>query len=240
MHFIRLSVALLSFIRRYLTSIIKIELFDIFQWRKRSDLVRVSVALTLRACLATMLPICERLVEVGQLGGARSASRWLYSQPRVVKKLQSYPYVCCEAVVSRSLSPPHSGVPSSSSPLLLDRLGVARLGQPPTFSGQSVDEGFQQGDITIPLFDLTQQSTTTASENIVDTHRVISQNNNMVIKGQPLNMKQQIYCGGSLLDAVQKARIFQDCKHFVDMPLKADAGMSHYFPIFFFSQFKKK
>uniref|UniRef100_A0A915C2N6 Trehalase n=1 Tax=Parascaris univalens TaxID=6257 RepID=A0A915C2N6_PARUN len=170
-----------------------------------------------------MLPICERLVEVGQLGGARSASRWLYSQPRVVKKLQSYPCVCYEAVVSRSLSPPHSGVQSSSSPLLLDRLGVARLGQPPTFSGQSVDEGFQQVDITIQLFDLTQPSTASASENIVDTRRVIAQNSNMVIKGQPLNMKQQIYCGGSLLDAVQKARIFQDCKHFVDMPLKADA-----------------
>nr|AHM26076.2 trehalase [Anisakis simplex] len=36
-------------------------------------------------------------------------------------------------------------------------------------------------------------------------------------------MKKLIYCGGSLLDAVQKARLFQDCKHFVDMPLKVDA-----------------
>ncbi|EJW81809.1 trehalase, partial [Wuchereria bancrofti] len=33
----------------------------------------------------------------------------------------------------------------------------------------------------------------------------------------------EIYCGGSLLEAVQKANIFHDCKHFVDMPLKIDA-----------------
>ncbi|VDK74142.1 unnamed protein product [Onchocerca ochengi] len=34
---------------------------------------------------------------------------------------------------------------------------------------------------------------------------------------------KQIYCSGSLLEAVQKAHIFHDCKHFVDMPLKIDA-----------------
>ncbi|VDO60253.1 unnamed protein product [Onchocerca flexuosa] len=34
---------------------------------------------------------------------------------------------------------------------------------------------------------------------------------------------KQIYCSGSLLEAVQKANIFHDCKHFVDMPLKIDA-----------------
>ncbi|MFH4979313.1 hypothetical protein AB6A40_006022 [Gnathostoma spinigerum] len=35
--------------------------------------------------------------------------------------------------------------------------------------------------------------------------------------------KQLIYCEGSLLDAVQKSKIFGDCKYFVDMPLKRDA-----------------
>ncbi|VDO45552.1 unnamed protein product [Brugia timori] len=34
---------------------------------------------------------------------------------------------------------------------------------------------------------------------------------------------KEIYCSGSLLEAVQKANIFHDCKHFVDMPLKIDA-----------------
>ncbi|KAM3724224.1 Trehalase [Dirofilaria immitis] len=34
---------------------------------------------------------------------------------------------------------------------------------------------------------------------------------------------KEIYCSGSLLEAVQKAHIFHDCKHFVDMPLKTDA-----------------
>uniref|UniRef100_A0A0R3RYG0 Trehalase n=1 Tax=Elaeophora elaphi TaxID=1147741 RepID=A0A0R3RYG0_9BILA len=34
---------------------------------------------------------------------------------------------------------------------------------------------------------------------------------------------KEIYCSGSLLEAVQKAKIFHDCKHFVDMPLKIDA-----------------
>lgn len=33
-----------------------------------------------------------------------------------------------------------------------------------------------------------------------------------------------IYCGGSLLAAVQSSNMFVDCKHFVDMPLKFDAG----------------
>ncbi|CAJ0572020.1 unnamed protein product, partial [Mesorhabditis spiculigera] len=32
-----------------------------------------------------------------------------------------------------------------------------------------------------------------------------------------------IYCGGSLLAAVQNSKMFDDCKHFVDMPLKLDA-----------------
>lgn len=31
-----------------------------------------------------------------------------------------------------------------------------------------------------------------------------------------------IYCSGSLLEKVQEAKIFHDCKHFVDMPLKMD------------------
>lgn len=31
-----------------------------------------------------------------------------------------------------------------------------------------------------------------------------------------------IYCSGELLHAVQRARVFDDCKHFVDMPLRAD------------------
>ncbi|VDD91850.1 unnamed protein product [Enterobius vermicularis] len=34
--------------------------------------------------------------------------------------------------------------------------------------------------------------------------------------------KQLIYCNGSLLDAVQQSKMFNDCKHFVDMPLKRD------------------
>jgi len=38
------------------------------------------------------------------------------------------------------------------------------------------------------------------------------------------DMRFQIYCNGTLLEAVQKARLFADCKHFVDMPLKGDAG----------------
>lgn len=38
-------------------------------------------------------------------------------------------------------------------------------------------------------------------------------------------MKEKIYCEGSLLDAVQRSNIFPDCKHFVDMPLRLDAGM---------------
>lgn len=37
-------------------------------------------------------------------------------------------------------------------------------------------------------------------------------------------MRDQIYCSGSLLEAVQKAALFNDCKTFVDMPLKQDAG----------------
>ncbi|EPB80734.1 hypothetical protein ANCCEY_00140 [Ancylostoma ceylanicum] len=36
-------------------------------------------------------------------------------------------------------------------------------------------------------------------------------------------MKKKIFCEGSLLDAVQRANLFADCKHFVDMPLKQDA-----------------
>lgn len=35
-------------------------------------------------------------------------------------------------------------------------------------------------------------------------------------------MMKEIYCSGSLLETVQKANIFHDCKHFVDMPLKVD------------------
>lgn len=38
-------------------------------------------------------------------------------------------------------------------------------------------------------------------------------------------MRDQIYCSGSLLEAVQKASLFNDCKTFVDMPLKQDAGI---------------
>uniref|UniRef100_A0A158R5V2 Trehalase n=1 Tax=Syphacia muris TaxID=451379 RepID=A0A158R5V2_9BILA len=34
--------------------------------------------------------------------------------------------------------------------------------------------------------------------------------------------KQLIYCNGPLLDAVQQSKMFHDCKHFVDMPLKLD------------------
>lgn len=33
---------------------------------------------------------------------------------------------------------------------------------------------------------------------------------------------EQIFCGGSLLDAVQRARLFPDSKHFVDMPLNTE------------------
>ncbi|KAE9421080.1 hypothetical protein Angca_008760 [Angiostrongylus cantonensis] len=36
-------------------------------------------------------------------------------------------------------------------------------------------------------------------------------------------MKKKIFCEGSLLDAVQRANLFSDCKYFVDMPLKHDA-----------------
>uniref|UniRef100_A0A0N5B3R2 Trehalase n=1 Tax=Strongyloides papillosus TaxID=174720 RepID=A0A0N5B3R2_STREA len=39
------------------------------------------------------------------------------------------------------------------------------------------------------------------------------------------NMRFNIYCNGSLLDFVQKYRLFKDCKHFVDMPLKYDADV---------------
>lgn len=37
------------------------------------------------------------------------------------------------------------------------------------------------------------------------------------------DMRDQIYCSGSLLAAVQSAKLFGDCKHFVDMPLKTNA-----------------
>jgi len=37
------------------------------------------------------------------------------------------------------------------------------------------------------------------------------------------DMRDQIYCTGSLLAAVQQGKIFGDCKHFVDMPLKTNA-----------------
>lgn len=37
------------------------------------------------------------------------------------------------------------------------------------------------------------------------------------------DLRDQIYCSGSLLAAVQNAKLFGDCKHFVDMPLKRDA-----------------
>ena len=37
-------------------------------------------------------------------------------------------------------------------------------------------------------------------------------------------MRDAIYCNGSLLAAVQNARIFEDCKTFVDMALRYDAG----------------
>lgn len=33
-----------------------------------------------------------------------------------------------------------------------------------------------------------------------------------------------IYCSGTLLEMVQEAKLFHDCKHFVDMPLKMDPG----------------
>ncbi|TKR64639.1 hypothetical protein L596_025136 [Steinernema carpocapsae] len=39
-------------------------------------------------------------------------------------------------------------------------------------------------------------------------------------------MRGEIYCGGSLLEAVQSQNLFQDCKHFVDMPLKCDAEIA--------------
>lgn len=37
------------------------------------------------------------------------------------------------------------------------------------------------------------------------------------------DMRDQIYCSGSLLAAVQGSKLFGDCKHFVDMPLKTNA-----------------
>ncbi|KAK5972000.1 hypothetical protein GCK32_021041 [Trichostrongylus colubriformis] len=37
-------------------------------------------------------------------------------------------------------------------------------------------------------------------------------------------MKKKIFCEGSLLDAVQRSNLYSDCKHFVDMSLKHDAG----------------
>ncbi|WKY04858.1 hypothetical protein Q1695_005677 [Nippostrongylus brasiliensis] len=40
---------------------------------------------------------------------------------------------------------------------------------------------------------------------------------------QGIEMKKKIFCEGSLLDAVQRAHLYPDCKHFVDMPLKHDA-----------------
>lgn len=36
------------------------------------------------------------------------------------------------------------------------------------------------------------------------------------------DLRDQIYCSGSLLEQVQNSRLFGDCKHFVDMPLKRD------------------
>uniref|UniRef100_A0A915DSB1 Trehalase n=1 Tax=Ditylenchus dipsaci TaxID=166011 RepID=A0A915DSB1_9BILA len=37
------------------------------------------------------------------------------------------------------------------------------------------------------------------------------------------DMRDQIYCSGTLLAAVQGSKLFGDCKHFVDMPLKTNA-----------------
>ena len=45
----------------------------------------------------------------------------------------------------------------------------------------------------------------------------------LIDKGNLKDMRDQIYCSGSLLDAVQKSSLFTDCKTFVDMPLKQDA-----------------
>lgn len=49
----------------------------------------------------------------------------------------------------------------------------------------------------------------------------------LIVQGTDLRtMPHNIYCQGTLLAAVQTARLFVDCKHFVDMPLKHDAGLT--------------
>lgn len=37
-----------------------------------------------------------------------------------------------------------------------------------------------------------------------------------------LCMLQKVFCQGALLEAVQNCHIFDDCKEFVDMPMRVD------------------
>ena len=46
----------------------------------------------------------------------------------------------------------------------------------------------------------------------------------LIRQGKLNAMRNEIYCHGTLLAAVQTSHLFVDCKHFVDMPLKTDAG----------------
>jgi alpha,alpha-trehalase len=48
----------------------------------------------------------------------------------------------------------------------------------------------------------------------------------LIRQGKLNAMRNEIYCHGSLLAAVQTSHLFIDCKHFVDMPLKLDAEVT--------------
>lgn len=47
-------------------------------------------------------------------------------------------------------------------------------------------------------------------------------------------LKFFIYCNGTLLDHVQRSKIFNDCKHFVDLPLRYNPGSYFLRPFLFF------
>uniref|UniRef100_A0A7E4VWB3 Trehalase n=1 Tax=Panagrellus redivivus TaxID=6233 RepID=A0A7E4VWB3_PANRE len=55
------------------------------------------------------------------------------------------------------------------------------------------------------------------------TASAVVEESSLISQGKPEDMRNEIYCHGTLLAAVQSARLFVDCKHFVDMPLKQDA-----------------
>ena len=44
-----------------------------------------------------------------------------------------------------------------------------------------------------------------------------------------MNSAECIYCEGPILDSIQKSGLFEDCKTFVDMPMKYSSGKLLFF-----------